>query len=302
MTRAKARRPNMRLCITTLCAIVACATTAMAEYRFSSVVSLPTAQEIFTKKKYSSLKICDCPSGYKLNVNKDCLSISDEKPTDRRICDDGTISYRQPGGLDYQKLDGSRYIDIGVCGPTAVANVLCMQCGLCENPISWLALTGLDVGGGTNYPDLLSALNHPILKAVKSGSACPIIEGRRTDGLPAGYTWIYFEKGVHLTGLGGVYWGAALTIDDLERLNARYSVQTKPASPSARVPRSFNPVIVGLKQGDFNHVTTVVKVDTKNKTITHNTWGEQYVTGWEYFEQLWQNSNYAIIYLLRPAL
>lgn len=303
MIRPKALAgPNMRLCIITLCAIVACATTAMAEYRFGTVVSLPTAEEIFTKKEYSELEVCDCPPGYELNANKDCLRILDDEPTDRRICDDGTISHRQPGGLDYKKLDGSRYIDIGVCGPTAVANVLCMQCGLCENPISWLALTGLEVGGGAGYPNLLNALNHPILQKEKMNSACPIIEGHRPDGLPAGYKWIYFKKGLHKTGLGGIYWGAALTIDDLERLIAQDSVQTKSASPSALVSWSFNPVIVGLKQGDFNHATTVVKVDTKNKTVTHNTWGEQYVTGWEYFEQLWRNTNYAIIYLLRPAL
>ncbi len=210
---------------------------------------------------------------------------------DYRVCDDGTVSYVQPDGLPYQKTPGGdRYLDIGVCGPTALANLFCMQCKLCEGAIKWLALTGLRVGGGTTGGDLWSALQSDKMSDKRKDSACP------KNG---GYNWL----------LGGSTWlselrGKKPTLKNLEYLVLEWKIQDYRASPSNLRPWNFNPVLVFLDDhtGKAGHVTTVVRVDVSAQTVVHNTWGRQYVTGWDDFERLWFHGDYRVIYLLEPKI
>ena len=215
---------------------------------FTSISPPPGFVEIFDK--LSQKEDCDPPVG------------TNPGNTDYRVCDDGTVSFVQPAGLNYRKITGERYLDIGVCGPTAVANVLCMQCGLCEEPISWLAVTGLRKGGGTTDVDLLHALNSRALDDAKADSSCPIIKHG------AGYRWEYYNDNLFTS---------PLTLKDLEYHIREWRIQTRGASPSKHRPWNFNPVMVGLNDatGNFPHVTTVVAVNLENKTVTHNTWGQQ---------------------------
>lgn len=265
-----------------LCAIVALFAAVLsgpahslskAEIRFQSLESLPGLVE--TLDQSVSVERCDIPAGQPKNV-------------DYRVCDDGTISYVQPDGLPYQKTsDGSRYLDIGVCGPTAVANVFCMQCGLCEKPISWLALTGLSVGGGTSSGILRNALQSNKMNEVRKDSACP---------KNSGYNW-QLEATNWLVKLFGK---KDPTLKKLAYYVREWKIQNRKASPSNDRPWNFNPVMVFLNDSNVGHVTTVVRVNVQAQTVVHNTWGRQYVTAWDDFRRLWSVGDFHVIYLLEP--
>ena len=232
---------------------------------FASVASLPGLVD--TLDQSQSVEVC-----------------KPTKSSDYRVCQDGTVSFVQPSGLPYQKADGQRYLDIGACGPTAVANILCMQCGLCHKPISWLAITGLSQGGGTSSSDLWGALNHHKLSDVKADSACPAT---------VGYTWGIRED---------VLFGSPPTLKDLAYDTREWKIQNRGASPSNNRRWDFNPVMVFLNDhtGKAGHVTTVVRVDLKNQIVVHNTWGRQYRTDWRDFERLWASADYRMHFLMKP--
>ena len=246
------------------------------EVKFAPLVSAPGLVD--TLDNSVSVKPCRKPVG---------RSDSD----DYRVCDDGTVSYVQPDGLPYQKTpDGDRYLDIGVCGPTAVANLFCMQCGLCEGAIKWLALTGLRVGGGTKDRDLWNALQSDKLSDVRKDSACP---------KNAGYNWQIVGR----TWLSN-WLGHEPTLEYLRHVSLEWKIQNREASPSNDRLWNFNPVLVFLNDHTQNsgHVTTVVRVDVPAQTVVHNTWGKQYVTGWDDFRRLWLLGDFRVIYLLEPKV
>ena len=262
--------------------------------RFVSVVELPGLVDTLDNKA-KSIEVCK----QTLNSNSN----------DIRICEDQSVSFVQPEGLSFKKAGGGRYLDIGACGPTAVANVLCMQCRLCEKPISWLSLTGLQKGGGTKVEDLHSALNSEHIEKPKEDSTCPV---------GGGYSWVLWFKKTHWY---QAYFSDPTMIDrqdhpnvpefskeeptlkHLEYLTLLYPIQTKKYSPSRQRRWNFNPVLVFLddRKGG-SHVTTVIRVDTKEETVTHNTWGRQYVTPWTDFKRLWSIANFGTIHLLPPEV
>lgn len=280
---ARVAQRNKFVVVLFLCAIVALFTTVLSdsahglfegEIRFAPLIDAPGLVD--TLDNSVSVEFCDLPAGGSAN-------------NDYRVCNDGTVSYRQPNGLPYQKTSsGDRYLDIGVCGPTAVANVFCMQCGLCEKPISWLALTGLRVGGGTRDWDLLRALQSVKMSDIRQDSACP---------KNAGYNW-------KLDGSSWLqdYLLIRPTLKDLRYMTLEWKIQNRTASPSNDRSWNFNPVLVFLDDhtGKAGHVTTVVRVDLQAQTVVHNTWGRQYVTAWDDFRRLWYLGDFRVIYLLEP--
>ena len=189
-----------------------------------------------------------------------CRRSGDGQPN---ICPDGTRSFIQP-------LGGPS--GVGLCGPTAVANLICMTCGECSDPWVYAVLGGINVDRGTTPSQLLRATN----------MAIPRLKVRQCRG----YRWAYVPYG-SVSNLG---WKKSHNThkDALRWLLTRWPKQRN----------AFNPVIVGLSTGQKGgHYTTVVRLD--GNTVVHNTWGRQYRTPWKTFKWLWMGNE--ALYLTAPS-
>lgn len=263
--------------------------------RFASLISIPVGFfEILDK--YSEVKECTSEN-------------PDDESDLKRECPDGSISYVQPGGLPWQGGE----LGLGACGPTAIANVFCMQCDLCpKDPTGYIRFTDIAREGGVTDKNILRALNDQQFDEVKSESACPIIQMPNYRG---GYVWDLWLK----------FYNRKPTPQEAKKFLNRairpWDIQEKWISPSQRRELYYwnlNPVMVFINDhtGNFPHATTVVEVDLSAEkeikykgetikltgTITHNTWGKQYVTPWPLFETLWASGGYRLIYLLEPPI
>lgn len=202
-------------------------------------------------------------------------------------CSDSTVSFEQP--------DGSQYVNWGACVPTAIANLFCMQCRMCELPSEWLGLTGLESGGGVlTRRDLAPALRKEPLKRENAK--------------------LRFDMGFYCRGFGALWkFQNALSSKGAKSLLEwlSYSTKIKPFQwETDNITKQnflhsnsiFNPVLIELNDytGKSGHLTTVVGVDVDNKIVVHNTWGRQYRTRWKGFHELWEHGGFGALILGEP--
>lgn len=167
-------------------------------------------------------------------------------------CADGSMSYHQPG------INGVGGTDWGLCGPTAVANAVCMTCGFCRPPEHWIPLTGVRTGGGTRPQDLLNALN--------SEEAQRVCQNRK---------WVLLSSPSP---------GSKRNVLDL----LENMLRGGPVITFLRTGTEFHAVTV----------TRFVKMqEPERSTIGFVTWGRRYLSLWPNFKQAWDNSEYLVISL-----
>ena len=229
-----------------------------------------------------------------LGQASDMCDRSSQKGGDRHlICDDNTVSFVQPGPKKY---------DFGACGPTALANAICMQCRVCLHPNAWYRATGMRPGGGTQASDLLVGIENVMRDKDHK---------RKFKKHCKGYNWEQITispDGNQITtnrGLGwwlreweGHTWFLWWEWDAWEQESQAVR------SVGGRNVR-FNPVMVFLNDhtGESGHVTTVVGVERDGNTllVIHNTWGKQYRTKWSTFKQLWKYGEFRALVLSPPS-
>ena len=200
-----------------------------------------------------------------------------------RECNDGTVSFVQP------TVNGA--IDPGLCVHTALANIICMQCGTCLDPLSYIGEIGVMPNGGATSAMLMDAL----LKGLQSAKRKYCKEALWKVKLPT-----------------EPFHGRSFTGPDGKESDVPYSplyllerwVYGARDHSSEPYSADYYPVVVFLNSpdGESGHATTVVGIDHQvddagtwvDYYVRHNTWGLQYKTPWAVFFKLWRHGGDAI--------
>ena len=204
-----------------------------------------------------------------------------------RICNDFTDSFEQP--------NGGIYVGWGACVPTAVANLLCMQCGICDIPENWIGLTGLEPGGGV-------FVSEDLTDALREGPTTPentkLRERLSFSCEGFGALW-RFRNALRAKGRRSLLEWLSYSTNIKSFQWVRDAVTGEPILTNHH---KFNPVLVRLNDytGKSGHLTTVVRVDLVNKIVVHNTWGRQFRTRWKGFHELWKHGDFGALILGKP--
>ena len=182
----------------------------------------------------------------------------DPKRPDLNCCKDNTYSFVQPD----LSLPGN-----GLCGPTAVSNVVVNICGIDDaDPGDFAGYLNMDFNAGTTSSDLLGLLN-----------------GQANRYRCLGLSWGSVRLNKHQVGWEGI---ALKTL-------AWFVQPPHNAQRQRNIPFfPFLPVVVALMTDDpkvEGHWTVVVAVrETASGKceVVHNTWGSQYHTRCDVFGML----------------
>ena len=219
-------------------------------------IMTPASSSDVTAGKRSIGSILDSES----EVEK-CVPFKDPNiPGAARRCSDGSVAYYQP--------DDKNMPNNATCGPTAVAALLHMVCGIHAPPSTYGAHLNVMPGDGTTEGQLEDVLNKVTRRS--EGNHCRRYHWDDDDQDPGNF----WEHGTNPK-RGSLEW----------RIRP-YSAQ----------PGRFNPSIVGLKvPGGVGGHWTVVTGITKTHVI-HVSWGRLYRTPVKVFRRL-QAADRDIIFL-----